>query len=116
MNRFPFGFGDKICFFLMKIPLGLSLTNPFSITLVMCFVCWLMSHLPIGDDYQGGAGKLSCQEDSTNGASQGGVSVSDLIPPAQRVLFMRIQQKQQEEDDRARRMDGGAEKSRDTEG
>ncbi|XP_019748254.1 zinc finger CCCH domain-containing protein 4 isoform X1 [Hippocampus comes] len=69
-----------------------------------------------GDDFKGGAGKLSCQEDSTNGASQGGVSVSDLLPPAQRVLFMRIQQKQQEEDDRARRMDGGAEKSRDTEG
>lgn len=41
----------------------------------------------------------------------------DFLPPAQRVLFMRIQQKQQEEEERARRMaEGGAEKSRDTEG
>lgn len=41
----------------------------------------------------------------------------DFLPPAQRVLFMRIQQKQQEEEERARRMaEGGAERSRDTEG
>lgn len=81
-----------------------------------------------GDNYQGfavvderGAGKFESggQDGSSNGttASQGGVSVPDFLPPAQRVLFMRIQQKQQEEEDRARRMaEGGAEKSRDAEG
>ena len=73
-------------------------------------------------DERGGAGKGSQsggQEGSANGASanQGGISVPDFLPPAQRVLFMRIQQKQQEEEERARRMaEGGAEKSRDTEG
>lgn len=41
----------------------------------------------------------------------------DFLPPAQRVLFMRIQQKQQEEEERARRLaEGGAEKNRDAEG
>lgn len=84
-----------------------------------------------GDDYQGfagmdereGAGNFGNQsgghEGSANGvsANQGGISVPDFLPPAQRVLFMRIQQKQQEEEERARRMaEGGAEKSRDTEG
>lgn len=40
----------------------------------------------------------------------------DFLPPTQRVLFMRIQQKQQEEE-RARRMaEGGAERSKDLEG
>lgn len=74
-------------------------------------------------DERGGAGKFSNQsdgkEDSANGASanQGGISVPDFLPPAQRVLFMRIQQKQQEEEERARRMaEGGAEKSKDAEG
>lgn len=74
-------------------------------------------------DERGGAGKFgnqsAGQEDSANGvsANQGGISVPDFLPPAQRVLFMRIQQKQQEEEERARRMaEGGAEKSRDTEG
>lgn len=74
-------------------------------------------------DERGGAGKFgnqsSGQESSGNGTStnQGGISVPDFLPPAQRVLFMRIQQKQQEEEERARRMaEGGAEKSRDTEG
>lgn len=59
------------------------------------------------------------QDNSTNGssASQGGISVPDFLPPAQRVLFMRIQQKQQEEEERARRIaEGGTEKSKDTEG
>lgn len=59
------------------------------------------------------------QENSANGssASQGGISVPDFLPPAQRVLFMRIQQKQQEEEERARRIaEGGPEKSKDTEG
>lgn len=74
-------------------------------------------------DERGGAGKFGNQsggqDGSANGASasQGGISVPDFLPPAQRVLFMRIQQKQQEEEERARRMaEGGAEKSRDTEG
>lgn len=76
-----------------------------------------------GLDERGGAGKFgnqsSGQEGSANGSSanQGGISVPDFLPPAQRVLFMRIQQKQQEEEERARRMaEGGAEKTRDTEG
>lgn len=75
------------------------------------------------DERGGGTGKFgnqsAGQEGSANGASanQGGISVPDFLPPAQRVLFMRIQQKQQEEEERARRMaEGGAEKSRDTEG
>lgn len=59
------------------------------------------------------------RDGSANGApaGQGGISVPDFLPPAQRVLFMRIQQKQQEEEERARRMaEGGAEKSKDVEG
>lgn len=72
------------------------------------------------DERGGNVGNQSGgQEGSANGASvnQGGMSVPDFLPPAQRVLFMRIQQKQQEEEERARRMaEGGAEKSRDTEG
>lgn len=59
------------------------------------------------------------QEIPANGSSSnhGGISVPDFLPPAQRVLFMRIQQKQQEEEERARRIaEGGTEKSRDTEG
>lgn len=59
------------------------------------------------------------QENSANvsSANQGGISVPDFLPPAQRVLFMRIQQKQQEEEERARRIaEGGPEKSKDTEG
>lgn len=73
-------------------------------------------------DYQGFAGmeeKGNGPEGSANGASgnQGGISVPDFLPPAQRVLFLRIQQKQQEEEERARRMaEGGSEKSRETEG
>lgn len=74
-------------------------------------------------DEREGAGNFGSQsgghEGSANGvsANQGGISVPDFLPPAQRVLFMRIQQKQQEEEERARRMaEGGAEKSRDTEG
>lgn len=73
-------------------------------------------------DERGGAGKFGNQsggQEGSNGASanQGGISVPDFLPPAQRVLFMRIQQKQQEEEERARRIaEGGAEKSRDTEG
>lgn len=84
-----------------------------------------------GDNYQGFGGmddrgggtnfgnQSGGQDGSANGASasQGGISVPDFLPPAQRVLFMRIQQKQQEEEERARRIaEGGAEKSRDTEG
>lgn len=78
-----------------------------------------------GDNYQGFSGmdergeNAGNQPGSSDGASanQGGISVPDFLPPAQRVLFMRIQQKQQEEEERARRMaEGGAEKSRDTEG
>ena len=84
-----------------------------------------------GDSYQGfggmdggaggGGGQFGEQsggpDGSANGgsANQGGMSVPDFLPPAQRVLFMRIQQKQQEE---ARRLaEGGTEKRpRDTEG
>lgn len=76
-----------------------------------------------GVDERGPTGKFGHQsggqEGSGNGASsnQGGISVPDFLPPTQRVLFMRIQQKQQEEEERARRMaEGGAEKSRDAEG
>lgn len=48
-------------------------------------------------------------------ANQSGITVPDFLPPAQRVLFMRIQQKQQEEEERARRLaEGGPE--RDNEG
>lgn len=63
--------------------------------------------------------KGSGPEGSTNGSSgnHGGISVPDFLPPAQRVLFLRIQQKQQEEEERARRMaEGGSERSRETEG
>ena len=76
-----------------------------------------------GMDERGGGGTFGNQsggqDGSANGtsANQGGISVPDFLPPAQRVLFMRIQQKQQEEEERARRMaEGGAEKSRDAEG
>lgn len=84
-----------------------------------------------GDGYQGFAGmderegpglfgqQPDGQENSANGssASQGGISVPDFLPPAQRVLFMRIQQKQQEEEERARRIaEGGTEKVKETEG
>lgn len=74
-------------------------------------------------DERGGTGAFGNQSGNQEGpangatANQGGISVPDFLPPAQRVLFMRIQQKQQEEEERARRMaEGGAEKSRDTEG
>lgn len=56
-------------------------------------------------------------EGQSNGSSmnQSGITVPDFLPPAQRVLFMRIQQKQQEEEERARRLaEGGPE--RDNEG
>ena len=54
---------------------------------------------------------------NSGSANQGGLSVPDFLPPAQRVLFMRIQQKQQEEEERARRLaEGGPDKSRDMEG
>lgn len=79
-----------------------------------------------GDDYQGFSGveeraatfnQSSGPEASANGSCQGGISVPDFLPPAQKVLFMRIQQKQHEEEERARRKaEGGAEKSRETEG
>lgn len=90
-----------------------------------------MHVVPPGDNYQGFSGMddrgatgkfgnpSGGPEGSANGTSagQGGISVPDFLPPAQRLLFMRIQQKQQEEEERARRMaEGGAEKSRETEG
>lgn len=80
---------------------------------------------PTGENFQSfpdDAGTFSSApggpDTSANGASagQGGISVPDFLPPTQRVLFMRIQQKQQEEE-RARRMaEGGAERSKDLEG
>lgn len=76
-----------------------------------------------GMDEREGSGHFGNQPDGqeipANGSStsQGGISVPDFLPPAQRVLFMRIQQKQQEEEERARRIaEGGTEKSKDTEG
>lgn len=56
-------------------------------------------------------------EGSSNGGptNQSGITVPDFLPPAQRVLFMRIQQKQQEEEERARRLAEGA-PERDNEG
>lgn len=82
----------------------------------------------IGDDYMGGSGGNFSEQSSgnlssgnmegqSNGGSinQSGITVPDFLPPAQRVLFMRIQQKQQEEEERARRLaEGGPE--RDNEG
>lgn len=85
--------------------------------------CFLPGDSFTGMEEQGGAGDFNNhsggQEVSANGssASQGGISVPDFLPPAQRVLFMRIQQKQQEEEERARRMtEGGADRSKDVEG
>lgn len=40
----------------------------------------------------------------------------DFLPPAQRVLFMRLQQKQQEDEERARRLAEGAGAERENEG
>lgn len=74
----------------------------------------------------GGFGEQACGKQGAMMAAEGpsgggsgsqpaGMAVPDFLPPAQRVLFMRIQQKQQEEEERARRLaEGGAE--RDTEG
>lgn len=109
------------------------LRSNISLSLYFCGFCtaWLTHCFLSGDNYQGfagmdekgGAGNFGNQsggpEGSTNGAStnQGGISVPDFLPPAQRVLFLRIQQKQQEEEERARRIaEGGSEKTRDTEG
>ncbi|KAJ0063349.1 hypothetical protein NL108_000289, partial [Boleophthalmus pectinirostris] len=72
-----------------------------------------------GDTYQGFSGDRAAQSsvpDVTNSSGQGGVTVPDFLPPAQRVLFMRIQQKQHEEEERARRQaEGDLHKSRETE-
>lgn len=82
----------------------------------------------IGDGYMAGSGGNFSEQSSgnqnsgnmespSNGGStnQSGITVPDFLPPAQRVLFMRIQQKQQEEEERARRLaEGGPE--RDNEG
>ncbi|KAJ3591226.1 hypothetical protein NHX12_009172 [Muraenolepis orangiensis] len=82
-----------------------------------------------GDNFQGppggggGTGKVGDNSGGPDGPAnsgvpiQGGMSVPDFLPPAQRVMFMRIQQKQQEEEDRARRLaEGGPDKNRDMEG
>ncbi|KAG7274632.1 hypothetical protein CRUP_009675 [Coryphaenoides rupestris] len=75
---------------------------------------------PSGGGGGGGGGDRSGGPDgpaNSGSANQGGMSVPDFLPPAQRVLFMRIQQKQQEEEERARRLaEGGADKGRDMEG
>lgn len=82
----------------------------------------------IGDGYMVGPGGNFSEQSSgnqhsgnmegpSNGGStnQSGITVPDFLPPAQRVLFMRIQQKQQEEEERARRLaEGGPD--RDNEG
>lgn len=82
----------------------------------------------IDDDYMTGSGGNFNEQSSGNqnsgnmdgppsgsSANQSGITVPDFLPPAQRVLFMRIQQNQQEEEERARRLaEGGPE--RDNEG
>ncbi|XP_055081973.1 zinc finger CCCH domain-containing protein 4 [Periophthalmus magnuspinnatus] len=78
--------------------------------------------IPEGDTYQGFSGDTratpqSSIPDAVSNSGQGGVTVPDFLPPAQRVLFMRIQQKQHEEEERARRQaEGNLHKSRETEG
>lgn len=77
-----------------------------------------------GDSYHGlsgdnraSSGAQSSGPEVSNSSGQGGVSVPDFLPPAQRVLFMRIQQKQHEEEERARRQaEGETNKNRETEG
>ncbi len=49
-------------------------------------------------------------------SSQPGIAVPDFLPPAQRVLFMRLQQKQQEDEERARRLAEGGGIERENEG
>lgn len=49
-------------------------------------------------------------------SNQSGMAVPDFLPPAQRVLFMRLQQKQQEDEERARRLAEGGGAERENEG
>lgn len=49
-------------------------------------------------------------------SNQTGMAVPDFLPPAQRVLFMRLQQKQQEDEERARRLADGGGTERENEG
>ncbi len=82
-----------------------------------------------GDNFQGvGGGNFNDQSPgnqnsaSIEGAanvgpsSQPGIAVPDFLPPAQRVLFMRLQQKQQEDEERARRLAEGGGIERENEG
>ncbi len=49
-------------------------------------------------------------------SNQPGIAVPDFLPPAQRVLFMRLQHKQQEDEERARRLAEGGGTERENEG
>ncbi|CDQ67658.1 unnamed protein product [Oncorhynchus mykiss] len=80
-----------------------------------------------GDDFQGFGGmdekegrgsggnqsSMGGPDVPANGGSasqQAGMGMPDFLPPAQRMLFLRIQQKQQEDEERARLAKGGGER------
>lgn len=86
----------------------------------------LLLYLP-GDDFQGFGGmdekegrgsggnqsSMGGPDVPSNGGSasqQAGMGMPDFLPPAQRMLFLRIQQKQQEDEERARLAKGGGER------
>uniref|UniRef100_A0A8C7U236 Zinc finger CCCH-type containing 4 n=1 Tax=Oncorhynchus mykiss TaxID=8022 RepID=A0A8C7U236_ONCMY len=86
----------------------------------------LLLYLP-GDDFQGFGGmdekegrgsggnqsSMGGPDVPANGGSasqQAGMGMPDFLPPAQRMLFLRIQQKQQEDEERARLAKGGGER------
>jgi len=82
-----------------------------------------------GDNFQGGGGGNFNDQSPGNQNSgnvegapnvgpsnQPGMAVPDFLPPAQRVLFMRLQQKQQEDEERAKRLAEGGGTERENEG
>lgn len=82
-----------------------------------------------GENFQGvGGGNFNDQSpgNQNSGSIEGaanvgpsnppGIAVPDFLPPAQRVLFMRLQQKQQEDEERARRLAEGGGTERENEG
>lgn len=61
----------------------------------------------------------STEEDPENMDTQSSFNkgnIPDFLPSAQRALYLRIQQKQQDDEERARRMAGGTQQDRDNEG
>uniref|UniRef100_A0A3P9AAA3 C3H1-type domain-containing protein n=1 Tax=Esox lucius TaxID=8010 RepID=A0A3P9AAA3_ESOLU len=60
--------------------------------------------------HQGSMGGLDSAANGGSASHQAGMGVPDFLPPAQRALFMRIQQKQQEDEERARLAKGGGER------